>query len=202
GDALRIAAARIPGRLVALQDECVAMLLGPSEVTRAEAILPEIARHVRGSQPILAVGDVAERAQRYLDSLRSAQKVLRVARFLGLEASVMRSEDVGIYGLLFDEARSEELEAFRQRVLDKLLQSDNKGLLWETLECLWTQNFNLEATARSLGIHISTLRYRLDRIRAAAGLDWADPALRLQLEIAVVVERWRRTGAGAGAPQP
>ncbi len=53
-----------------------------------------------------------------------------------------------------------------------------------TLFALARQDFVLNATAAALGIHISTLRHRLERIQDLLAVDLHDPDVRLRLRIA------------------
>ena len=65
------------------------------------------------------------------------------------------------------------------------LSSARGGALWtETLFALAGHEFVLKATAEALGIHISTLRHRLERIEDRLGLDLHDPDVRLRLRVA------------------
>jgi hypothetical protein len=196
GDALRLLALRLPGRLIAFQEGNIALLLAEGEERSLDALLPDVRRHVSGSRPVLAVGNLAENPKQYVHSFRSAQKIVRVARFLGLHDRTLRSEDIGIYGLLFDEGRSGELEEFGKNVLGRLRRSDQNGKLWETLEALCEHAFELGPTAKALNLHVSTLRYRIERLRNHAGLDWSNPSSRVEIEIAVLLEKWNRLSAG------
>ena len=65
------------------------------------------------------------------------------------------------------------------------LRAGRGGELWsETLFALASHEFVLKATAEALGIHISTLRHRLERIEDRLGLDLHDPDVRLRLRVA------------------
>ncbi len=65
------------------------------------------------------------------------------------------------------------------------LRAGRGGALWtETLFVLASHEFVLNATAEALGIHISTLRHRLERIEDRLGLDLHDPDVRLRLRVA------------------
>jgi sugar diacid utilization regulator len=52
--------------------------------------------------------------------------------------------------------------------------------------------FELGPTANALKLHVSTLRYRLQRLRTAAGLDWSSACSRLEIEVATMLEKWHR----------
>jgi DNA-binding PucR family transcriptional regulator len=46
-----------------------------------------------------------------------------------------------------------------------------------------------QATADTLGVHVSTLKYRLGRIEAVTGHDLSVPDVRFQLQVALAVQR-------------
>ena len=46
-----------------------------------------------------------------------------------------------------------------------------------------------QATADALGIHVSTLKYRLGRIEAVTGRDLSRPDIRFQLQVALTAHR-------------
>lgn len=65
--------------------------------------------------------------------------------------------------------------------------------LKRTLEVLCRRGFVLNNTAEELGVHISTLRYRLDRISDLIEHDLSDPDVRFRLRLAFEVERHQDT---------
>ena len=84
-------------------------------------------------------------------------------------------------------------EVVAQRALvDQFVQplaADRAGeRLIETLFALARHDFVLKATAAALGVHISTLRHRLERIEDLLGADVRDPDLRLRLRVAGYVK--------------
>ncbi|MFD1708908.1 GAF domain-containing protein [Siminovitchia sediminis] len=181
----------LPNRLVAIQDQYIAMLISPGEENKIAKRLTELNFFFSTSQPILAVGEIVESKNLYGVSLTSALKVLNVVRYLNLKGMVFKSEDLGIYSILFDPGKQGELESFSRKVLGQLLSNDPQGIYWETLKTFFEENFHLESTAKILNIHISTLRYRLDKIQSF-GIDWKKSDTRLEIHIAIVVEKWRR----------
>jgi len=67
------------------------------------------------------------------------------------------------------------------------------------LRALCETGFSLSATAEFLQIHISTLRYRLERLEAILGRDLRDPSVRFELQLACAVQRYCAPGRPAGA---
>lgn len=72
---------------------------------------------------------------------------------------------------------------FLDRVLTHLDSGSNKQNLLETALALAQEGFHLQKSAERLGVHISTLRYRVDRLQTLTGLnlETADGKFRLQL---------------------
>ncbi|WP_223160920.1 PucR family transcriptional regulator [Salinicola aestuarinus] len=90
--------------------------------------------------------------------------------------------------LLFDRVLAGDAEArqlFLARVSEALGQGERRETALATLQALGASGFQLAQTARTLDIHISTLRYRLERLERALKRDLTDPETRLQLQIAV-----------------
>ena len=78
---------------------------------------------------------------------------------------------------------------FIQTKIGPLLSEKKSEALLETLEALCEEGFQLANTARRLGIHISTLRYRVERIEAMLGTTLEDQSNRFQLQVAVALHR-------------
>jgi PucR family transcriptional regulator, purine catabolism regulatory protein len=72
---------------------------------------------------------------------------------------------------------------FLNRVLTHLDLGNSKQNLLETVLALAQEGFHLQKSAERLGVHISTLRYRVDRLQALTGLNLgtAEGKFRLQL---------------------
>jgi LuxR family maltose regulon positive regulatory protein len=89
---------------------------------------------------------------------------------------------------LLDPGRSlRHLELFVREWLGALLDDDTRHRceLVETLSVYLRCGGNLDAIGAQLGIHRSTLRYRLQRIREVSGLDPADVEHGLLLQLAI-----------------
>jgi sugar diacid utilization regulator len=183
----------IPHRLVALQEQYIALLISPGEEEIVSNRLTELNYFFPNAHPLFALGDQVHQTSQFGESLHSAFKVLQAAQYLRLKGPVITSEDLGIYAILFDPKRKGDLEFHSRNILGPLLSNDAQGIYWETLEKFFENNCHLDATASSLNVHISTLRYRLDRIRTLFELDWQRSDKRLQLHIAIVAEQWRRS---------
>jgi len=74
-------------------------------------------------------------------------------------------------------------KAFLDRILTHLDSGNSKQNLLETVLALTKEGFHLQKSAERLGVHISTLRYRVERLQTLTGLNLgtADGKFRLQL---------------------
>lgn len=80
-------------------------------------------------------------------------------------------------------------ELFIGSKLGPLMADKKNESLLETLEVLCSEGFQLANTARRLGIHISTLRYRVERIETLLGTPLEDQGNRFELQVAVALYR-------------
>jgi sugar diacid utilization regulator len=137
-----------------------------------------------GADCRVGVGGACARAADYPRSFREAQFALRMQASSGLSGTTMFDE-LGVYRIFAGVADVGTVERFAREWLGPLLDYDTvKGAdlvhtLSEYLEC----GRNYDATARALGVHRSTLKYRLQRIREISGRDIteADTAFNLHL---------------------
>ncbi len=95
--------------------------------------------------------------------------------------------NLGVYRLLLPLTESNELRAFCDQALGRLIVDERAGKthLLETLRAYFECNGNVAQTAKALYIHRNTLLYRLDRIREVGSLDLDDAETRLQLQLAL-----------------
>jgi hypothetical protein len=98
-------------------------------------------------------------------------------------------EQLGLYRLLSTGNDYHEVERFVREWLGPLLDYDARrhGDLVLTLTQYFACGGNYDGTAAALGVHRSTLRYRLQRIREISGRDLGDVEHRLNLHVATRV---------------
>lgn len=95
--------------------------------------------------------------------------------------------NLGVYRLLLPLTESNELRAFADQILGRLIVDERAGKthLLETLRVYFACNGNVAQTAKQLYVHRNTLLYRLDRVREVGKLDLDDAETRLQLQLAL-----------------
>lgn len=78
-------------------------------------------------------------------------------------------------------------EVMTERVFGRLAAVRGGEKLVETLEALARTGFHLTNTAKKLGVHITTVRYRYDDIADILGVDLNDPRIRFRIQLALHV---------------
>lgn len=125
-----------------------------------------ISREVRGAASIAqGAGDVA----RLLPSLKPGER---------------RDFETLLFTRVL-EGDGEARQLFLERISNALGEGARRHSALETLAALADSGFQLAQTARALDIHISTLRYRLERLEASLGMNLNDADTRLQLQVAM-----------------
>lgn len=126
----------------------------------------------------------------------TARRALSIIRVLGERDTIIGTTDprLAVF-FLFDSTRPDARQEFVDLVLGPLIAYDQRRQrhLLATLEAYLACGGNLETTARTLNIHTSTLKYRLQRIAAVSGLDPRNADHRLNAALAL---KLRALGCG------
>lgn len=134
----------------------------------------------------IGVGEACVSVADFPKSLMQADTALRIQKATGWEERAVCYEDLGVFQLLAEISDPQVTKAYVDRWLAPLLEYDEKrnvGLV-STISRYFDCGGNYDATAASLFIHRSTLKYRLRRIRELTGYDLNDPETRFNLQFA------------------
>lgn len=121
---------------------------------------------------------------------RQAKKSLAFGRAVGKEDQIYLYIDYFEMGLIAHGLSSSEADLFRERIIDPILGYDvqtNSGL-WRTLEVSFTGK-TLDQIAQELHIHISTLRYRLQKIENITSYSFFNQNDRIKLYMAYILHK-------------
>ena len=129
-------------------------------------LLAEMGRKAR-----IGVGGLCQSPEDFPRSYREAQVALRLAQTARRASGVLRYDDLGVYQLLSEVADPRALDAFVRRWIGPLLDYDaaRDSDLVTTLAAFLEAGGNYDATAQSLTIGRSTVRYRIRRIQELSG---------------------------------
>lgn len=125
-------------------------------------------------------------ASRHFSRLNKALQV--VSKMKHLDHFIAQSE-INFFARLFETADAASLAGYMEQILrpieDKAPRQGTE--LKKTLLCYLDGQYNLKRTADILGLHINTVRQRLEALRQIIG-GWEDPARALELHIALRLE--------------
>lgn len=125
-----------------------------------------------------------------------------IMRILGRQGEIIAESSLSMYGLLFEQRQASEVAAFVNATAGPLMAHDarRKSELAATLLAYLESAYNAKSTSDSLGIHINTLRQRLESIDTLLG-DWRNGGRALELHMALRIHKLQR-GLGATSPMP
>ncbi len=171
------------GRVVALARDDAADLQGGLRRLAADA-------GGSGTRTRAVLSARCERSADYRSEFVAADRVLRVLPE-HLSEPVVDLDHVRFLPLLFREGGEDELRRFARARLDPVLalREPQRRDLLRTLATYFEAGASVTRTAAALHVHVNTVYYRLQRLRALLGADFASPLRALDLQIALLAER-------------
>jgi sugar diacid utilization regulator/ligand-binding sensor protein/putative methionine-R-sulfoxide reductase with GAF domain len=140
---------------------------------------------------VIGVGTACSAPAHYRRSFVAARRGVDLLRLLGRDDDVFSFRDTSVESMLLQTTEPEVILEFIQRYVQPLDEYDraHAASLRQTLEVYFESRANLEAAARALHVHVSTLRYRLKRISALLASDLKDPGAGLDIQVALRAAR-------------
>jgi DNA-binding PucR family transcriptional regulator len=173
----------------ALRDGEGFLLLLP-EAARGEAAslsllraLADTVQAATDSTPVLAVGRRCEGLGDFAPARRDLSQMLELALRSGRQGLV-QAADFGPFARFMAAADSAALRGLLDETLGRIEREGGTALV-ETLAAFLEEQGRFQAAADRLGVHVTTLRYRLRRLAERFGLDLAQPDNRLALALAL-----------------
>ncbi|PZG15177.1 diguanylate phosphodiesterase [Nonomuraea aridisoli] len=123
--------------------------------------------------------------------LRLAERSAALLHSLGRADAAVSAHALGLYGIIVDPGRSDELATFLHATIGPLSEHDaaHGTALVDTVHTYFREGGNLAGTARALYVHPNTVVKRLARVAALLGDDWQSPDRALELHLALQL-RW------------
>ena len=143
-----------------------------------------------GRRPVaLAIGAVCESLEDYGPAMRAATGALDLAAHGNANAQVW-VEDFGVYTILLQSSRRQDLVAFSRQALAAIRDYDSRkdAGLAETLRAFFDSNCNAGDAAKILVIHPNTANYRLHRIEDLVGGSLRSPDVIVRLRLALMID--------------
>jgi purine catabolism regulator len=124
------------------------------------------------------------------DCYEQARKAVSYGRVADSAAHIYPYNDFLEVGLISHSIGSSDSKVVTEKIILPLLEYDTRcnTKLWDTLEKSLMAR-NLDSAAKELFVHISTLRYRLDKIKSLTGMDFFEPQGKFLLHLACVMAK-------------
>ncbi|HEX9040028.1 MAG TPA: GAF domain-containing protein [Trebonia sp.] len=171
----------------------------PGAAEIADQLRRHCRSHFRGSVSV-GFGRACQDVTEYTDAYRLVGSALELTQRAGYRDRVIALGDLGVYGMLLQVKRPEELIEFMHSTLAPLYDYDKRRdtTLVETLRAFLRSGCNATTTAEMLIVHPNTVAYRLRRIEELLRVDCHDPKALLEFQFAFVIEDV--LGASCGQP--
>lgn len=141
---------------------------------------------MRSTDATLAKSRPCRELEDYYPARKEIEEALRLARVFK-RTGLVQAADFGSHGLLLSVAGQANIDDFIERAVGAIIRYDeaNSTDLLQTAISYIESGCRLTACAERLQIHITTLRYRIARLKEPLGIDLQDPKKRFDLELAV-----------------
>ena len=133
-----------------------------------------IKKRMDGLSVSVGIGNSYKDLKMMKQSLNEAELAIDSAKCQGLDDTITKYKEIGIYGLLFSIKNKNILENYFLDVLGPINKNDDKNKdnnLLEILETYLNENCNITVTAEKLFLHRNTLKYKIKKIEELLNCD-------------------------------
>lgn len=137
-------------------------------------------------EPIVVLGGVCKGLESYATEWDRCWRMIRVARTFG-RSGVLAAPEFGPLPMLIGAADSADMRSFVDGAIGPLIAHDreNGTPYLETLAAYVRSGCRSQQCANDMGLHVTTLRYRMARIADLLGIDVDTPDRRFSVELAL-----------------
>ncbi|MFC7396520.1 helix-turn-helix domain-containing protein [Chelatococcus sp. GCM10030263] len=155
-------------------------------VGRLARRMVEALRHSFNREPIIVLGGICDGLDTYPKEWERCWRMIRIARSFG-RSGILSAFDFGPMPMLIGAAESADVRTFVEGVIGAAIAHDRKhGTPYlQTLAAYVREGCRAQACADAMGLHVTTLRYRLSRIQDLFGIDPETPDKRFAIELAI-----------------
>ena len=160
------------------------LAVGPDKSIRA--LLQTLLRHQKGWEIGGVVSDPFSDLTKAAVHYAQIEQALLVLRKMNRLNRFVEQSQVNLFAKLFETADASRIAQYIGRILAPIEERDprQKTQLKKTLLCYIDCQHNIVRTAELLGVHVNTVRQRLDTLREITG-GWDDPISALELHVAL-----------------
>jgi DNA-binding PucR family transcriptional regulator len=162
---------------------------GEKRKSNGEAIIRNLSAKVGaalGEMPIVVETDPCRTPADYAAAWRECGRIRDLARRFG-RSGVVRAQDFGPFSVLMSAVDVAEMHAFVHRLIGAVAHHDTAhGTAYlETLATFLDHGCRSQPCADTLGLHVTTLRYRLARLKDLFAVETDTPDKRFALQLAL-----------------
>jgi purine catabolism regulator len=146
--------------------------------------------HYLGAEPILLASGVCRMLSDYPAAWERCRRLIDIARSFGRSGPIS-DQDFGPIPIFMAAVGGEDIRTFVNESVGAMLAHDRKHHTpyLETLTVYLRESCRSQACADAMGVHVTTLRYRLSRIQDLFGIDVETPERRFATELAIHLQR-------------
>ncbi len=171
-------------------DGCLVTFVPAGGVKKPEfnsriAKLFELFRQQSGCDPVVVISEDCEDLSDYPDAYQQCERLVRLAGLLSV-SGIVTAKDFGSLPLMLSMADKGSIQGFLSLMIGPLLDSpgSKNHKLLETAKYFVENEGRFQNCAEQLGIHVSTLRYRLEKIKQDFALDLSNADARFDVQFA------------------
>ncbi|MGY2202317.1 helix-turn-helix domain-containing protein [Pseudomonas gingeri] len=190
-----LARASIQATVIIVDNGLVCLV--PSEGEKGRERLVKVKRqiaddlaHYLGGEPILLASGVCRALGDYPAAWERCRRLIDIARSFGRSGPIS-DQDFGPIPIFVAAVGGEDIRTFVNESVGAMLAHDRKHHTpyLETLTAYLRESCRSQACADAMGVHVTTLRYRLSRIQELFGIDVETPERRFATELAIHLQR-------------
>jgi DNA-binding PucR family transcriptional regulator len=179
------------GAIVVRRGGSIIVRLPADEKRRSssEAVIRNLSAEVGaalGEMPIVVETDPCRTPADYAAAWRECGRIRDLARRFG-RRGIVRAQDFGAFPVLMSAVDVDEMHAFVHRLIGAIARHDTAhGTAYlETLATFLDHGCRSQPCADALGLHVTTLRYRLARLKDLFAVETDTPDRRFALQLAL-----------------
>ena len=188
-----------PAIIVGHLDRIVCLLSVVSEPRRSrmealvDSLAVELARQLE-KPPVVVLGAICTHLEDYAAIWLRCERLISIGQTFGLKG-VLKVSDSSPLEMLVSALGATELRDYVSKSIGPIARHDleNGTDYLDTLASFLRAGCRSQPCADALGLHVSTLRYRLARINELFGIEIDSPEKRFDLELAIRLQMIART---------
>lgn len=164
----------------------LAIITNASDPERLAKRISEKLDEAFGQRLTIVISDPIASFDKVPAEYEGLRRCLSLLRGLNQQGRVTFERSMAIYGLLFQNKGEDAIASFLRSAIGPLVEHDEKrkSQLAITLLTYLDTGRSVQKAAEMLGIHVNTMRQRLDTI-SHINPDWSDPSKTLEVHVAL-----------------